>query len=108
MRVLHMKFKKYVIVLALGIIIVGFIGDNSLVAHLRNKQHINELKAEINYNIAVTKHNQEQVHLLQTDPKTVERVGRMRYFMKRADEDVFILSDDNTADDILEDDETIE
>ena len=107
-RFLHLKFKKYVIVLALGVLIVGFLGDNSVVAHLRNKTRINELKSDIARNIAITKSNQEQVRRLQSDPKTVEKVGRERYFMKHDDEDVFVLSDDQTDQENIVEDETVE
>jgi len=104
----HMKFKKYIIVLALGVILVGFLGDNSVVAHLQNKSRIDELKADIAYYLAVTKNNQEQVDKLHTDLKTVEKVGRERYFMKTDDEDVFVLSDDVTTDQSIIEDETVE
>lgn len=108
-RLIHLKYKKYIIVLALGVLIVGFLGENSVVAHLRNQQRIDELRTEINHNISVTHYNQEQLHRLQTDSKTVEHVGRERYFMKRADEDVFILSDDDSnANMPFDDDETVE
>ena len=107
-RFLHLKFKKYLIVLALGVLVVGFLGDNSVVAHLRNKTRINELKSEITRNINITKKNQEQVRKLQSDPKTVEKVGRERYFMKMDDEDVFVLSDDAVTTDQFLDDETVE
>lgn len=107
-RFLHLKFKKYLIVLALGVLIVGFLGDNSVVAHLQNQKRINELKGEISRNIAITKKNQEQVHKLQSDPKTVEKVGRERYFMKMDDEDVFVLSDDAVTTDQFLEDETVE
>lgn len=107
-RFLHLKFKKYVIVLALGVLIVGFLGDNSVVAHLRNKSCINELKTDIARHIAITKSNQEQVRRLQSDPKAVEKVGRERYFMKMDDEDVFVLSDDAAAEEQIIDDETVE
>ena len=107
-RFLHLKFKKYVIVLALGVLIVGFLGDNSVVAHLRNKQRINELKRDVAINIAATKANQEQVYKLQTDPKAIERVGRERYFMRADDEDVFVLSDDEPITEISLEDETVE
>ncbi len=108
MNFYHMKFKKYIIVLALGIVLVGFLGDNCVVAHLRNKARINELKADIAYHLAVTKSNQEQVDRLQTDPKTVEKVGRERYFMKNDDEDVFVLSDDMTTEESIIEHETVE
>lgn len=107
-RLARLKFKKYIIVLALGVFIVGFLGDNSIVGHMRNKKRINELKAEIAYNRALTERNQQQVHLLQTDVRAVERVGRERYFMKKADEDVFMLSDDATTTNNFTVDETVE
>jgi len=104
----RMKFKKYIIVLALGVILVGFLGDNCVVAHLQNKSRISELKAEIDYHLALTKSNQEQVDRLRTDPKAVEKVGRERYFMKTADEDVFVLSDDETSEQSIIENETVE
>lgn len=107
-RLWRMKFKRYIVVLALGVIVVGFLGDNSIMAHLRNKQRINELTEEINQNLALTRHNQERLHLLRTDPKEVERIGRERYFMKKADEDIFVLSDDNETDPTFYEDESVE
>ena len=107
-RFLHMKYTKYIITLAIGILIVGFLGDNSVVAHMRNKHRISELQHEVAINIATTKANQEQVYMLQTDPKAVERVGRERYFMRADDEDVFVLSDDVPITEISPEDETVE
>lgn len=108
MKFVHLKFKKYVLVLALGVLIVGFLGDNSWVAHMRNRARINELKSEIAANQAVTKANQERLFKMQSDPKTVEKVGRERYFMKHDDEDVFVLSDDQTDQENIVEDETVE
>lgn len=108
MRFVHLKYKKYVLVLALGVFIVGFLGENSVVAHLRNKGRIDELRLEVARNMAITKRNQEKLNKLQTDPKAVEKIGRERYFMKTDDEDVFVLSDDEVTDDNFFDDETVE
>jgi cell division protein FtsB len=94
MRIVHLKYKKYVIALILGVVIVGFLGDNSVMAHLRNKSRINALKAEIELNRALTERNQQQIYQLQADPKTMEKVGRERYFMREDDEDVFVFSDE--------------
>mgnify|MGYP002626936273 CR=1 FL=1 len=105
---LRMKYNKYIIVLALGVFIVGFLGDYCVVAHVQNKARISELKAEISHNLAVTKSNQEQISKLQHDPKTVEKVGRERYFMKADDEDVFVLSDDEVAPESIIGNETVE
>ena len=93
-RLLRMKFNKYLIVLVVGVVIVGFVGDNCVVAHMRNKARINSLKEEIEENRTLTRQNLEQLHALQNDVRAVEQVGRERHFMKRADEDVFVLSDE--------------
>lgn len=107
-RFLGMKYNKYIIVLVAGVLIVGFLGDNSVVAHLRNNARKSELRKEIAIKVAQSKANQEQVHLLQTDPKAVERVGREQHFMRHDDEDVFVLSDDPKVDELTVEDETVE
>jgi len=35
--VARIKYKKYIVVLVLGVLLVGFIGESTVVAHLRNK-----------------------------------------------------------------------
>jgi cell division protein FtsB len=103
-----MKFKRYIVVLALGVVIVGFLGDNSVLAHLKNKQRKNEFTEEINKYLSLTLHNQEWLHQLRTDPKAVDQIAREWYFMKKADEDVFVLSDDDQTDPTFYDDGTVE
>lgn len=105
---MFLHLNKYLVVLALGTIIVGFLGDNSVVAHLRNQVRINELKDDIASHKALTKANLEQIEKLNFDRKTLERVARERYFMKMKDEDVFILSDDPQTLDLPLGNETVE
>ena len=104
--VLHVN--KYLVVLALGVLLVGFLGENSIVGHMRNRSHMNGLKAEIAQHKAQTKANLEQIYLLQTDMKAVEHVAREQHFMKMDDEDVFVLSDDDPKPQTLTGNETVE
>ena len=90
-----MHINKYAVVLAAGILLVGFLGDNSVVAHMNKKNRISELKAEIAEHQALTKANLQRLYELQTDINTVERIAREQHFMKMDDEDVFVLSDDD-------------
>lgn len=105
---LRLRFKKYIIVVVLGVLLVGFLGDNSVVGHIKNKKRIDELKAEIAHYSALTKSNLEQVDQLLNDPKAVEKVARERYFMKTDNEDVFVLSDDPVDQENIVEDETVE
>ncbi len=87
-------FVKYALVLVIGVVLIGFAGSNSIMGHFQNKAKIEELKVEIEHYEDIYRHDQNQIHQLQSSKKEMERVARERYFMKTADEDIFVLSDD--------------
>lgn len=88
-------YVKYIIVIVLGVLFVGVLDENSIWAHMRNKQRISELQEEIDQYNALHQRNQKQIRHLQHDPKAMEKIARERYFMKADDEDIFVLSDDS-------------
>ena len=94
LRILRTPIVKYGVVLIVGGIFVGFLDENSVYAHLRNKQRIAELNDEITFYENEYQRDQARIHELQTDPKAMEKIARERYFMKTQDEDIFVLSDD--------------
>lgn len=85
---------KYLVVVVAAVIIVGFVDENSVWNHFRNKQKISELEREIQRYSRQYEHDQAQLRRLDTDPKAIEKIARERYFMKTDDEDIFVLSDD--------------
>lgn len=85
---------KYVFVIIVGIALVGFLDDNSIWAHIRNMNRISELQKEIDDYTQRYERDQARVRQLNVNPKAVERIARERYFMKEADEDIFMLSED--------------
>ena len=93
--VLLKSFKplKYIIVIALAILLIGFLDENSIWSHLRNKEHMGELKSEIEKLNQEHARNQEQIKLLDKDPKAIEKIARERYFMKADDEDIYVLKE---------------
>lgn len=91
------KGLKYILVIVFAIIVVGFVGDNCIWSHLKNVDKINELKSEIaTYQ---ERYDRDQAKLLElnNNPKAVEKIARERYFMKKENEEIFVLSDDNTT-----------
>ena len=91
----HVPHIKYIIAIVIGVLLVGFVGENSLWSHMRNLRRISKLNDDIEeYN---SRHNrdQEQLQRLDANPKAMEKIARERYFMKADDEDIFVLSDDN-------------
>ncbi|MBR1449582.1 MAG: septum formation initiator family protein [Prevotella sp.] len=93
-RFINIPYMKYIVVLVLGVVLIGFVGSNSVLAHFGYKQRISELNDEIEYYEGEYSRDQARIHQLQTDPKAMEEIARERYFMKHADEDIFVLSDD--------------
>lgn len=85
---------KYAVVVVAAVVIVGFVDENSVWAHYRNKQKISELEAEIDKYRKRYERDNEQLRRLDADPKAIEKIARERYFMKADDEDIFVLSDD--------------
>lgn len=108
-RFWNLPFVKYAIITVIGVVLVGFVGENSLLAHLRNKYYIGSLADEIEVYTKRYQDDMRQIHELNHNPKAMERIARERYFMKHDDEDIYVLSDDiREFQSIANDDETAE
>ena len=95
LRVWHSMFLKYAVVCIAGVLIVGFLDENSVWSHVKNQRHISELEDEIGKYNAAYERDQAQIRELNRNPKAMEKIARERYFMKADDEDIFVLSDDD-------------
>lgn len=102
-KLLGLWYVKYIVVVILGVLFVGFLDDNSLWAHLRNRHRIEELSAEIERRQNDYQSDQQQIRELQRNPKAVEKLAREQYFMKAQDEDVFVLSEESVQETAMED-----
>ena len=80
---------------AAGVALVGFVGENSILAHMNNKERISDLQKEIDEYRGQYETNMSKLRRLETDPKAIVEIARERYFMKADDEDIFVLRDDS-------------
>ena len=90
----HSMFFKYAVVVIVGVLIVGYLDDNSFWNHFKNMQRISELQEETEKYNADYRRDQARIRELDRNPKAMEKIARERYFMKADDEDIFVLSDD--------------
>ena len=107
-KVLRAQATKYTVVCLLGVLIVGFLDENSIWSHFKNKQRISDLEEEIEKYNSEYERDQAQIRELYRNPKAMEKIARERYFMKADDEDIFVLSDDDREAKPLESHETTE
>lgn len=97
---------KYAITIIVGVLLVGFVDDNSFMRRVQLDMQISDLQAEIDKYNAQNEEDMKQLKALRQRPYAFEKIARERYFMKADDEDIFVLSDDETPK--TEDNETTE
>ena len=85
---------KYVITCIIFLLIILFIDENNLLVTRSLRRDV----AELNSTIDSLKRGVEQDSLraerLKSDLDSIERYGRENYYMKRKNEDVFVISHD--------------
>ena len=96
LRIMRIPALKYIVVTILAVVLIGFLDDNSVWHHIRNKQYISELEDEIAKYEELNQSNQEKIRELDSNPKAIEKIARERYFMKTDEEDIFVLSEDES------------
>ena len=89
LRVWRSMFLKYAVVVIAGVLIVGFLDENSVWSHVKNLQRVSELTEETKKYNAEFQRDQAQIRELDKNPKAMEKIARERYFMKADDEDIF-------------------
>jgi cell division protein DivIC len=85
---------KYQTVILIGIVVVGFLDENSFWNRFKHQREISQLKQEIRKYDDMYRSDTAQLYQLDHNPKAIEKIARERYFMKADDEDIFVLSDD--------------
>lgn len=84
---------KYMVVILLMVLIVGFLDDNSYFNRYRHCQRLDALRHEIQAYQDQFDYADRKMRELDTNPHAVEKLARERYYMKRPNEDVFVIMD---------------
>ena len=97
---------KYAITIVVGILLVGFVDENSFMHRVQLEMQISDLTDEINRYNEQNAADLQQLRELRRGAKVYERIARERYFMQADDEDIYVLSDDEKP--VISNNETIE
>ena len=68
-KVWHSQALKYTVVCVIGVLLVGFLDENSVMSHLKNRHRISELEEEIEKYNADFQRDQAQIRELNKKPK---------------------------------------
>ena len=86
---------KYITATLLFIVWISFFDQTSLIYDIHLTQKEKQLKAQESYYKKQTVTAQEQLKELQTNPANLEKFAMEQYFMKKANEDVYVFVDPN-------------
>ena len=85
---------KYVIALLIFAVIIGFVGESSMMNRIKQKAEIARLQNEIDLQIEKFNADKEKLNELRNNPEAVRDVAHEDYHMKNANEDVFVIEDE--------------
>jgi cell division protein DivIC len=94
-----MKLMNKYLLTAVGFTVWILFFDNRdfITSHFRERHELQRLEKSKQYyeeQIAATKHELEH---LKTDPAVLEKYAREKYLMKRDNEDLFVIRDENAS-----------
>lgn len=82
---------KYLLAIIVFILIVLFFDDNNLLERFDLLDDKAEIKAQIeSYDVGIKESNRKYQEL-KTDSKNLEKFAREEFFMKKKDEDIYII-----------------
>lgn len=95
----YIRRYKYLVAIVIFLLILGVLDENSLWVRYQRQVEISNLQREIDKYQAQYDAEKAQLEALENNPAAVERMARERYYMKRANEDVFVFmeADSTTA-----------
>ena len=82
---------KYLILFLLFILWVVFIDDYNLIIQSKIKSTVDDLKIQKEFYISEIKSDSTELYKLQNDPAEQERFAREKFLMKKENEDIFII-----------------
>ncbi len=87
---------KYIITFVAFVVWIAFFDKNDLLSQRDLKNEVHKLETEKSWYLSEVKKNQSDMKELQTNPLTLEKFAREKYMMKRDNEDVFVIVQENS------------
>ena len=87
---------KYVLAVILFLVWITFFDRNNFISRYRYSQDLDKLNEKRDYYIREIERNKTDLHALKSDPENLERFAREKYLMKRDDEEIFIIVEEES------------
>lgn len=78
------------------LIYLCFFDNNDIFSQIASRRQLQKLREEKSYYRERIEEVRQNYRELSRDPKTMEKYARERYFMKKADEEIFLIVEDKS------------
>ena len=85
---------RYAVTLLFFLLWVLFIDQNNIITQYEYRKQLNELEREKIYYSKEIEKTSKELEELSTNPKSLEKFAREKYFMKKDNEEVFAFTTD--------------
>ncbi len=94
-KILKPIFSKYLIALAGFVVWILYFDDNNLRQHQQNLRELALLEAQLDSYKHKIEADKRKLYELQTNDANLEKFAREQFLMKKADEDIFVIVEEN-------------
>ncbi|MFO8233848.1 MAG: septum formation initiator family protein [Bacteroidales bacterium] len=90
-KILPALRNKYILAILIFLLWIIFFDQNNLVDRVRQMQRNTKLEDEKAYYLDKIEEDSAKLHQLKTDAENLEEFAREQYYMKKDDEDIYIV-----------------
>ncbi len=94
-KILKPFISKYLIAFAVFVVWIMFFDENNLVQHKQNLKELALLEEQVNFYKHKIIADKRKLLELQTSDENLEKFAREQFLMKKADEDIYVIVEEN-------------
>lgn len=88
-------FNKYLLVFVVFGVWIVFFDENNLMKHRQNLEELAQLENQLDFYKKKIEADKRKLHELQTNDENLEKFAREQFLMKRSNEDIFVIVEEN-------------
>jgi cell division protein FtsB len=95
LKILRAITNKYLIALVAFVVWIMFFDDNNIRQHQKDLKELAQLQEQLVFYKHKIVADKRKLVELQTSDENLEKFAREQFFMKRADEDIYVIVEEN-------------
>ncbi len=94
-KIVRSIINKYTVALGAFVVWIMFFDNNNLRQHQRNLQELALLQEQVSFYKHKIEADKRKLIELQTNDANLEKFAREQFFMKKADEEIYVIVEEN-------------